>query len=33
MSIARNIRAVRTRNNLTQEEFGEIVGVSSMAVS
>ena len=33
MSIARNIRAVRTRNKLTQEEFGEIVGVSSMAVS
>lgn len=33
MSIAKNIRAVRTRNNLTQEEFGEIVEVSSMAVS
>ena len=33
MSIADNIRALRIKNNLTQEEPGEIAGVSSMAVS
>lgn len=33
MSIGSNIRRLRERNGLTQEEFGKIAGVSSMAVS
>lgn len=33
MSIGSNIRRLRERNSLTQEEFGKIAGVSSMAVS
>ena len=33
MAIADNIRKLRTLHGLTQEEFGEIAGVSSMAVS
>lgn len=33
MTIGKNIRRIRTSNDLTQEEFGAIAGVSSMAVS
>lgn len=33
MSIARNIKKIRTSADMTQEEFGEIAGVSAMAVS
>lgn len=33
MTIGFNIRKIRETNNLTQEEFGKIAGVSSMAVS
>ena len=33
MSIGDNIKKIRSDNNLTQEEFGKIAGVSSMAVS
>ena len=33
MSIGANIRRIRTMHDLTQEEFGRIAGVSSMAVS
>ncbi|MBQ9003501.1 MAG: helix-turn-helix domain-containing protein [Eggerthellaceae bacterium] len=33
MSIGENIRRIREQNGLTQEEFGTIAGVSSMAVS
>ena len=33
MDIGENIRRIRTEHGLTQEEFGEIAGVSSMAVS
>lgn len=33
MSIADNIRKLRTDHELTQEEFGKVAGVSSMAVS
>lgn len=33
MGVAENIKAVRTSHNMTQEEFGDIVGVSYMAVS
>lgn len=33
MGIAENIRRIRTRSGLTQEEFGKVAGVSSMAVS
>ncbi|MBD9104557.1 MAG: LexA family transcriptional regulator [Collinsella aerofaciens] len=33
MSIGSNIRRIRVARDLTQEEFGKIVGVSAMAVS
>lgn len=33
MSIADNIRRIRKAHNLSQEDFGKIAGVSSMAVS
>ena len=33
MTIGENIRRVRTRHDLTQEEFGKVAGVSGMAVS
>ena len=33
MSIARNIKKIRTDADMTQEEFGEVAGVSAMAVS
>ena len=33
MDIGENIRRIRIEHGLTQEEFGEIAGVSSMAVS
>lgn len=33
MTIGSNIRKIREASNLTQEEFGKIAGVSSMAVS
>jgi repressor LexA len=33
MSIATNIRRIRSMSGLTQEEFGKVVGVSGMAVS
>lgn len=33
MGIAENIRRIRTKSGLTQEEFGKAVGVSAMAVS
>ncbi len=33
MSIGKNIRRIREEHDLTQEEFGAIAGVSSMAVS
>lgn len=33
MTIGFNIKKIREANNLTQEEFGKIAGVSSMAVS
>ena len=33
MSIARNIKKIRTGADMTQEEFGEVAGVSAMAVS
>lgn len=33
MSIAENIRRIRDASGMTQEEFGKIAGVSSMAVS
>lgn len=33
MSIAGNIRRIRTGHDMTQEEFGKVAGVSAMAVS
>lgn len=33
MTIADNIRRIRERAGLTQEEFGRLAGVSGMAVS
>ena len=33
MSIAENIRRIRTQHDMTQEEFGKVAAVSAMAVS
>lgn len=33
MSLSKKIRAIRTKAGMTQEEFGKVLGLSSMAVS